>query len=186
AEARGERRQATEEATDDRQQTSNERWPDGSSPKLSPVASRLSPADLARLEAERELILPERLRTLLVESRPPGAAVYLDSRQMERVTPCRLPEVPAGSHTVALALPGFMPYETVVDMSEGGEGEIRITAELEAEPPMGILEVVTFPAQATVTIEGVPGAAGPIGRSTPARLRLPAGRLTARIEPAGY
>jgi hypothetical protein len=51
---------------------------------------------------------------------------------------------------------------------------------------MGILEVVTFPAQATVTVEGVPGAAAPMARSTPARLRLPAGRVRARIERADY
>ena len=115
-----------------------------------PTAHCPLPTDLwSRLEAERELILPERLRTLVVESRPAGAAVYLDSRQMERVTPCRLPEVPAGPHTVALALPGFLPYETVVEAPEGGEGEIRVSAELAAEPPMGILEVITFPAQAT-------------------------------------
>src|SRR5437899_5329465 len=126
-------------------------------PELTPDPSPLTSDLWARLEAERELILPERLRTLLVESRPPGAAVYLDNRQMERVTPCRLPEVPAGPHTVALALPGFLPSERTVEVPESGDGEIRVTAELEAEPPMGILEVVTFPAQATVTVEGVSG-----------------------------
>src|SRR5207249_2284433 len=57
---------------------------------------------------------------------------------------------------------------------------------LEAEPPMGVLEVVTFPSQATVTVEGVPGAAGPLSRSTPARLRLPAGRVRLRIEHPDY
>ena len=51
---------------------------------------------------------------------------------------------------------------------------------------MGILEVVTFPAQATVTVEGVSGATGPIARSTPARLRLPAGRVRALLERADY
>jgi hypothetical protein len=87
---------------------------------------------------------------------------------------------------VALALPGFVPYETEVTVPEAGDGEIGVTADLEAEPPMGILEVVTFPAQATVTVAGVPGATGPISRSTPARLRLPAGQGTAYIERADY
>src|SRR5262245_60887145 len=107
----------------------------------------------ARLEAERELILPERVRTLRVESRPPGAAVYLDSRQMESVTPCRLPGVPPGPHRVALALPGFLPHETEVEVPAAGEGEVPVSADLEAEPPMGVLEVVTFPAQATVSVD---------------------------------
>jgi hypothetical protein len=154
--------------------------------ELTPDPSPLNPDLWARLEAEREVILPERLRTLLVESRPPGAAVYFDNRQMERVTPCRIPEVPAGSHTVALALPGFLPSERTVEAPESGEGEIRVTVDLEAEPPMGILEVVTFPAQATVTVGEGPGAPEPIRRSTPARLRLPAGRVRARIERADY
>jgi hypothetical protein len=141
------------------------------------------PTDLwARLETEREIILPERLRTLLVESRPPGAAVYLDSRQIERVTPCRIPEVPAGAHSVSMALPGFMPHELTVQVPESGEGEIGVSVDLEAEPPMGILEVVTFPSQAMVTVIGAPGAPTAGSRSTPARLRLPAGRVCARIE----
>lgn len=146
----------------------------------------LTPEIAERLLAERELILPERLRTLLIESRPPGAAVYLDSRQIERVTPCRIPEVPPGPHTVALALPGFLPHEMAVEVAESGEGEIRADADLEPEPPMGVLEVVTFPTQATVTVEGVSGATGQIARSTPARLRLPAGRVRVRLERADY
>src|SRR5262249_46363206 len=39
---------------------------------------------------------------------------------------------------------------------------------------------------ATVTVAGVPGATGRISRSTPARLRLPAGRVSAHIERADY
>jgi hypothetical protein len=161
------------------------------------VVSRLSAVDRERLEAERELILPERLRTVLVESRPAGAAVYLDDRQQERVTPCRVLEVPAGRHTLSLALPGFVPYETGLEVPEEEGGEIRVTTDLRPEPPMGVLEVVTFPSQATVTVEtfgaeeetvsGLPSSlAAPITRTTPARLRLPAGRVRARIEHPDY
>jgi hypothetical protein len=112
--------------------------------------------------------------------------VYLDSRQMESVTPCRLLEVPPGPHRIALALPGFLPFETEVAVPAEGEGEVTVTADLEAEPPMGVIEVVTFPAQATVTVDSLPGGAGAISRTTPARLRLPAGRVRLQIERADY
>jgi hypothetical protein len=102
------------------------------------------------------------------------------------VTPCRAAEVPAGEHALLLALPGFLPHETTVQVPEVGDGEIRVTVDLEAEPPMGVLEVVTFPSQATATVEGAPGAAAPISRSTPCRLRLPAGHVRVRLEHPDY
>jgi hypothetical protein len=150
------------------------------------IPPSLAPELWARLLSEREVILPEKLRTLLVESRPSGAAVYLDNRQVERVTPCRAAEVPAGAHALLLALPGFLPHETTVEVPEEGDGEIRVSVDLEAEPPMGVLEVVTFPSQATATVEDAPGATAPISRTTPCRLRLPAGRVRVRIEHADY
>jgi hypothetical protein len=155
-------------------------------PPSPPRPLALSPDLWARLQAEREVILPEKLRTLLVESRPSGAAVYLDNRQVERVTPCRVAEVPAGEHALLLALPGFLPQETIVEVPELGDGEIRVTVDLEAEPPMGVLEVITFPSQATVTVADAPGAAAPVSRATPCRLRLPAGCVRVHIDHTDY
>jgi len=139
---------------------------------------------LARLREEREAILPRRLHRLEIDSRPRGAAIYLDDRQLEQVTPCRLDDLPGGRHRVTLSLPGYLPHEgELVVEADAGEGRRgarqQYFVELEPEPPMGVLELVTFPAQARVSVNGEV-------RETPARLRLPAGPLEIEITRPEY
>jgi hypothetical protein len=124
---------------------------------------------LTRLRAERELILTRRLHSLSIDSRPRAAAVYLDDRQLDRTTPCRLDDLPSGTHRIALSLPGHVLHEGQIEIAEDGRGpRQRYFAELLPEPPMGVLEIVTFPGQATLRIADVT-------RESPARFRLPAG-----------
>jgi hypothetical protein len=139
---------------------------------------------LARLREEREVILPRRLHRLEIDSRPQGAAIYLDDRQLEQVTPCRLDDLPGGRHRVTLSLPGYLLHEgelvVEVEAAEGRRGaRQQYLVELEPEPPMGVLELVTFPAQACATVNGET-------RETPTRFRLPAGPLQIEITRPEY
>jgi hypothetical protein len=158
------------------------------------------PATLARLREEKELILARRLHRLQIDSRPRGAAVYVDHRQLDRVTPCRLDDLPGGAHAITLSLPGFLLHEGVVEIDEQTRGaRQQYLVELEPEPPMGVLELVTFPGQATATVaqsteRRAQSEEGPVPalrsalcalsgseatesetRETPTRFRLPAG-----------
>ncbi len=113
------------------------------------------PGLLARLRAERELILTRRLHSLSIDSRPRGAAIYVDDRQLDRTTPCRLDDLPAGTHAITLSLPGHVLHEGQIEIEESDRApRQRYLAELEPEPPMGVLEVVTFPSRATLTVGG--------------------------------
>jgi hypothetical protein len=136
-------------------------------------------AALGRLREEREVILPRRLRILRIESEPPEAAVYLDNRQAG-VTPCSIDDLAEGEHLLVLSRPGYLPYEETLRVAPGRPGQ-RLTcrAELVPEPAMGVLEVRTFPPRARVTI-------GEETRESPARWRLPAGPVTARVELADF
>jgi hypothetical protein len=104
-----------------------------------------------------------------IESDPPGAAVYLAGRQVERVTPCTVSELPVGEHRLRLVLPGYLMHEGTLAVEEGGDRRQRYFARLEPEPPMAVVEVRTFPARARVR-------AGDEERDSPAAFRLPAGR----------
>lgn len=136
------------------------------------LASVLDPDDLpasaARLDEEREIILARRVRTLLLESTPGEAQVYLDHRPLG-VTPCRVDDVPEGDHVVTFSRPGFLIYEETFRIEPGRPGQkLTYHARLEAEPEMGVLDISTFPPGARVTVGGET-------REAPVRWRLPAG-----------
>jgi hypothetical protein len=135
------------------------------------------PAGLAdRLREQTELILCRRTPTVQIETEPPGAAVYLQGRQMDRVTPCTVSDVAVGEHPLKIALPGYLIHESNLVVPDTGERRQRLFIQLQPEPPMGLLEVVTFPSRAEVRI-------GDEVRESPATFRLPAGnhRIEARL-----
>lgn len=143
------------------------------------LSTALDAADVAaaeaRLQEERELIIPRRVRTLVIESDPAEAQAYLDDRPVG-VTPCRIEDIPEGSHTLMLARPGYLPFEETYRVEAGRAGQKLVyRATLTPEPDMGFLEVRTFPPRAQVTIGGET-------RDSPARWRLPTGPVTARVE----
>jgi hypothetical protein len=70
--------------------------------------------------------------TLVVESRPAGAKVFLDGRGVG-VTPLTMSQVGVGSHVVRIELLGYRRWSTPVRIVSG-ERE-RVAASLEEEPP---------------------------------------------------
>jgi hypothetical protein len=68
--------------------------------------------------------------TLVVESRPAGAKVFVDGKGMG-VTPVTIPEVRVGSHVVRLEMVGHRRWSTSIRVV-AGERE-RVAASLEEE-----------------------------------------------------
>jgi hypothetical protein len=66
--------------------------------------------------------------SLLVESRPTGASVFLDGKRVG-TTPMSLPSVTVGNHAVRLELPGFKPWTASVRVVAGERN--RVAASLE-------------------------------------------------------
>jgi len=65
---------------------------------------------------------------LRVESRPPGASVYLDGK-LVGTTPVSLPVVPAGEHAIRLERDGYRPWSSSVRIVASEQN--RVTASLE-------------------------------------------------------
>ncbi len=65
---------------------------------------------------------------LIVESRPPGAAVFLNGRRVG-TTPLTMDVVPAGSHVLRLELDGYRRWTSSVRVTAGERN--RVTASLE-------------------------------------------------------
>lgn len=132
-----------------------------------------------QLYEAREVILPRRTRTLLLESDPPEAQAYLDNRPVG-VTPCRVEDITPGEHALTFSRRGYLLYEDTFTVEPGASGErLRYEAFLDPEPSMGVLEIQTFPPRARVTVKGET-------RPAPAQWRLPTGEYSVTVSLPEY
>jgi hypothetical protein len=95
------------------------------SPRPSPRTQPAPRAQPAPTEPEARVDGPGSLQ---VVSRPSGAQVILDGRDVGR-TPLSLAAVPEGPHAVRLDLAGFKPWSTTVEVQPGQR--MRVAASLE-------------------------------------------------------
>lgn len=87
--------------------------------------------------------------TLVVQSTPPGATVFVDGRN-EGVTPLSIDRVAQGSRDVSLQFPGYRPYRRNVSIQAADTSRVDV----ELLPIPGGLRVVTVPRNARVYING--------------------------------
>ncbi len=116
------------------------------------------------------------LATLVVDSRPTGAAVYLNGRLSGR-TPLTL-QVNPGRQEVELRLAGYQPYRVTVNPKPGER--VQVFAQLVPEPRQGTLVISSTPSGAEVYVEGA------LRGRTPLSLNLPEGRYGVELRLAGY
>ena len=91
------------------------------------AVARTSPsAVIATPAAAPDIVTPG----LHVQSRPSGAAVYLDD-QLVSTTPFHLLEIAPGTHTIRVVQPGYKEWSTSVNVEAGAR--TRISASLEQE-----------------------------------------------------
>ncbi len=66
--------------------------------------------------------------SILAETRPPGAAVWLD-RRLVGESPVSIPDVPAGAHQIEFRLDGYRTWSTTVEVAP--ETQARVAASLD-------------------------------------------------------
>ncbi|WP_243031034.1 PEGA domain-containing protein [Thermus altitudinis] len=149
---------------------------------LSIVVEPLPPkdwvTDVARYYVGRVTAPPPSpaLATLVVDSRPTGAEVYLNGRLSGR-TPLTL-QVNPGRQEVELRLAGYQPYRVTVNPKPGER--VQVFAQLVPEPRQGTLVISSTPSGAEVYVEGA------LRGRTPLSLSLPEGRYQVELRLAGY
>ena len=84
---------------------------------------------LSEASSKKEIVLQSIGRTVLVNSLPPGAQVFLDDQDTGKVTDCELPYVVYGVHALKLKKPNWSDHEQSVEVLEG-PGPLTITAAL--------------------------------------------------------
>jgi hypothetical protein len=104
--------------------------------RVSVTAARPNPSLALRLERAAPPPAPtaaQRMAApLVIESRPDGAAVFLDGKRIG-TTPLSVAAVPVGSHVVRLELSGYTPWSYAVRVAAGEKN--RVAASLEPVKP---------------------------------------------------
>ena len=120
------------------------------------------------------------LGTLIVESNPPGASIFLDGEDTGKQTPSTFENMEVGSHWVVLKMSSFLADTSKVDIEAG---EItRITRPLQA---IGYLTLHTVPSDAEAIIDS--GTEEPITTRTPVeKLALKTGVYSLSVYKPGY
>jgi hypothetical protein len=96
--------------------------------RVSITASQPNPSLSVRLPRAPAPPPTPRSASLLVESRPTGATVFVDGKRIG-TTPLSLPSVAIGAHAVRLELKGFRPWSASVRVTAGEKN--RVAASLE-------------------------------------------------------
>ncbi|MGQ9671894.1 MAG: PEGA domain-containing protein [Candidatus Aminicenantales bacterium] len=74
---------------------------------------------LSQASTRRNYILESIGRTVALSSDPSGAKVYLDREDTGLSTPCELPYVPYGAHTIRIEKTHYAPWEETFQVLEG-------------------------------------------------------------------
>jgi TonB family protein len=116
--------------------------------------------------------------TLRVESQPPGATVMVDG-QSRGVTPLEVPGLALGSHEVKVELKGFTPAIQKVELTSQPV-DVKL-ALVRIPPATGVVEIISSPPGAAVSIDGARAGATPL-----ADLKLKPGTHRVEVTSDGY
>jgi TonB family protein len=122
----------------------------------------------------RPVPAPEGLR---IETRPPGASVWMDGR-VQGETPLTVKDLRPGMHQLRLTLEGHAPAELTFDVPEGTNA---LPLSFTMPPLLAPAEIRSEPEAATVTVDN-----RVIGLTPIQKLSLNPGRHEIRIERAGF
>jgi hypothetical protein len=116
--------------------------------------------------------------SIQVTSSPQGAIARLDGGET-LTTPGTFRDVPPGYHTVELALTGYFPYSTSVNVAAGGTSSV--SASLSPMQTTGSLRVTSSPSGADVYVDEIYRGYTPLTVGS-----LSTGRHAVRLHLAGY
>jgi len=91
--------------------------------------------------------------TLRVASTPSSAAIVLDGKETDKLTPATI-VVASGSHTVSLRLAGYAGATRTVSVAKGGQASLSVPLTRTSSAPLGSLRITSVPPGAAVNIDG--------------------------------
>jgi len=112
-----------------------------------------NPADGQTVPVNAYLTPVQQYGSVYVESNPSGASAVLDGHYSQ-TTPCTFTNVNAGSHQLAVSMPGYTSWTKTVTVSAGSTTRVSATLSPVA-PNTGSIYMVTTPQGASAFVDGV-------------------------------
>jgi eukaryotic-like serine/threonine-protein kinase len=130
--------------------------------------------------SDQKLSLESLAKGLYVASDPPGADVFINGAKQSGQTPVTLP-LAQGQYNLVLRLQGYDPYVGSVQVKDNVQTQVRTKLVERSTSHIAWAQVGSDPPGAEIFIDG-----NPTGRTTPARLEIPAGTHTLVLRLNGF
>jgi eukaryotic-like serine/threonine-protein kinase len=130
--------------------------------------------------SDQKLSLESLARGLYVTSDPPGADVFINGAKQSGQTPVTLPLAP-GQYNLVLRLQGHDPYVGSVQVKENVQTQLRTKLNERSTTHIAWAQVGSDPPGAEIFVDG-----NSTGRTTPARVEIPAGTHTLVLKLNGF
>ncbi len=144
---------------------------------LSEAITVPDPADPSRSAIRMERTLARATGALTVRSEPAGAWIESDGERLADQTPTTIRGLPAGPLTLTIGAEEHRPLQVNANVPKNGVGTLELT--LERSIAYGTLTLELTPDDAEVTLPD-------LGVAYQAGMRIPAGRLSVRVDRDGY
>ena len=121
--------------------------------------------------------------SMLIDSRPADASIFLDNADLKKTTPSRIDSITAGEHKVEVRKAGYQPYTQHVTVQGGDTISLNaMLIQLVARVLTGSVSINSKPAGARVIVDGTD-----TGLTTPCTVQnLGVGQHNVRLEKNGY
>ena len=118
---------------------------------------------------DQKIHLESLARGLLVNSRPPGADIFIGGLKQSGQTPATLP-LPAGQYDLVLRLPNYDAYAASIQVKDNIQTVVDVELKERSQTRVAWAQVNTTPSGAEIFIDGIS-----TGFFSPARVQIPSG-----------
>ncbi len=129
---------------------------------------------------DQKLHLESVAKGLFIATRPAGAEVFINGAKQAGVTPVTLP-LAAGQFNLVLRMNGYEAYAAQVQVKDNIQTTMDVQLVPRAQPHVAWAQVTTFPKGAEILVDGTS-----TGKTSPARVQIPAGAHNLTLKLAGY
>lgn len=129
---------------------------------------------------DQKLHLESVAKGLFLATHPAGAEVFINGAKQAGLTPVTLP-LAAGQFNLVLRMNGYEAYAGQVQVKDNVQTTMDVPLVPRAQPHVAWAQVTTFPKGAEILVDGTS-----TGKTSPARVQIPAGAHNLTLKLAGY
>jgi eukaryotic-like serine/threonine-protein kinase len=129
---------------------------------------------------DQKIKLESLAKGIFINSKPPGADVFINGAKQSGQTPVTLPLAP-GQYNLVLRLPGYEAYAGPIQIKDNIQTQLDVSLNEKSTTRVAWAQITSNPKGAEIIVDGTS-----TGQFTPARVQLPAGLHNVILRLAGF